>query len=231
MARRPIIYRNPNTESLSEGVARSIRDAIILGKLKPGAKIVENGLAKRIRISRSPVREAFRILEKEGLVTLTPRKGVRVTEISPKDMKEIYAIRASLESLAARLAISHLKAANVRRMEDLIKRMSLETKKKNTENIIKLNEKFHELIVKVGDYQRLNQLIQSLKNQIQRFRVTSVALPGRLQEALVEHQKILEAFKRRDGLLAEELMRDHIHKVGERMLRTLEKGNENGRNR
>ncbi len=231
MARLPIIYKNPNIESLSEGVARSIRDAIILGKLKPGAKIVENGLAKRIRISRSPVREAFRILEKEGLVTLTPRKGVRVTEISPKDMKEIYAIRASLESLAARLAISHLKAAHVRRMEGLIKRMSLETKKKNTENIIKLNEKFHELIVNVGDYQRLNQLIQSLKNQIQRFRITSLALPGRLQEALVEHQKIVEAFKRRDGLLAEELMREHISKAGERMLRTLEKGNENGRNR
>lgn len=174
MARRPLIYRNPHHESLAEGVARNIREAILLGKLRPGEKIIENELANRMRISRSTVREALRILEQEGLITLFPRKGARVTEISLREVKEIYAIRANLESLAAKLAISNLKTTQMERMENLIKRMSIETKKNDIENVIKLNEKFHELIVNAGDNQRLNQLIQSLKNQIQRFRIASL---------------------------------------------------------
>lgn len=230
MARRPLIYRNPHHESLAEGVARNIREAILLGKLRPGEKIIENELANRMRISRSPIREALRILEQEGLITLFPRKGARVTEISPREVKEIYAIRANLESLAAKLAISNLKTTQMERMENLIKRMSIETKKNDIENVIKLNEKFHELIVNAGDNQRLNQLIQSLKNQIQRFRIASLSLPGRLKVALTEHQKIVEAFRKRDGLLAGELMREHISKAGNRLLKILEKGNKNGQN-
>ncbi len=228
MARKAIVYRNPNTESLSEGVARSIREAIILGRFKPGAKIVENQLAKRIGISRSPVREAFRILEQEGLVTLTPRKGAKVTQISLKEAKETYAIRANLESLAAKLAVSNLKDGKIKRMENLLEKMSFKTKKNDINGILKLNEKFHDILLKSNDNIKLDHLIHSLRVQIQRFRVASLSLPGRLKEVLSEHRKIVEACKQRDASLIEEYVKEHITQAGNKLLKNLERGNING---
>ncbi len=221
MARRPLIYRNPRHESLAQEVAGNIREAIISGKLKPGEKIIENELAHKMKISRSPIREALRILGKDGLVTLTPRRRAEVAEISHKEVKEIYAIRANLESLAAMLAISSLNPEQIRRMENLLKKMSIETKKNDINGILKLNEKFHDILLKSSDNIKLDQLIHSLRVQIQRFRVASLSLPGRLKEVLSEHQKIMDACRRRDSSLVEECVKEHIIRAGNRLLKNL----------
>jgi DNA-binding GntR family transcriptional regulator len=231
MVRNSFAFKYFPSESIATGVSRIIREAIILGRLKPGEKIIENELAKQMGISRSPIRDAFRVLEKEGLVTLYPRRGVRVTEISLKDLKEIYALRANLESLAFNMALSNIKPAQVGRIESLLKTMSVKTKKKDIEGVGKLNEQFHDFILKMSDNDRLNQLVHSLRNQIRRYRMASLSLPGRLEEALVEHQKIVDAFKLRNSALTEKLVKEHILQGGKKLIESMEKGKEHGKNK
>lgn len=231
MTRNSFPYKNFPSESLATGVSRIIREAIILGRLKPGEKIIEYELAKQMGISRSPIRDAFRVLEKEGLVTLYPRRGVRVTEISLKDLKEIYALRANLESLAFQMAISNIKPTEVGRMESLLKSMSVMTKKKDVEGVVKLNEQFHDFVLKLSDNDRLNQLVHSLRNQIRRYRMASLSLPGRIEEAFIEHQKIVDAFKRRNKSLTEKLVKEHILQAGKKLIESMEKGKEHGKSK
>ncbi len=212
-----------NPESLTEGIARSIREAITLGRWKPEEKIIETELADQMGVSRSPIREALRILANEGLVTLVPRKGAKVSKISLKDLKEIYAIRANLESMAARIAAVNLRTDEIKRMENLHEKMLRKTRVNDVEGIFRLNEKFHLCILQAGDNERLIEVNKSLKTRSQRFRMAILSLPGRLTEALDEHYRILEALKNRDAVLAEELVKAHVHRAGQRLIADLEK--------
>jgi DNA-binding GntR family transcriptional regulator len=217
-----------NPESLTEGIVRTIREAITLGRWKPEEKIIEVELADQMGVSRSPIREALRILANEGLVTLVPRKGAKVSKISLKDLKEIYAIRANLESMAAKIAAVNLRNDEIKRMESLHEKMLLKTRKNDVEGIFRLNEKFHLCILKAGDNEQLIEVNKSLKIRSQRFRMAILSLPDRLVEALDEHHRILEALKGRDALLAEELVKAHIHRAGQRLIEDLEKRNREG---
>ena len=225
------IYETPPHQSLADAVAQSIREAIVMGKVRPGQKIVEYEVAKKMMISRSPVREALRMLEKDGLVTINPRRGTEVKDISIDDVKEIYAIRANLESLATKLAIPNLNDDDLKNMRNLIAEMAAKAKVNDVLSTFELNEKFHDIIIKASNNRRLCELIRSLRTQIRRFRMASLSRERDLSVAYKKHLRILDACMKKDPHLAEGLTQNQITEAGEKLVMDLEKGSEKDKNK
>jgi DNA-binding GntR family transcriptional regulator len=229
MSVKETIYETPPHQSLADAVAQSIREAIVMGKVKPGQKIVEYEVAKKMMISRSPVREALRMLEKDGLVTINPRRGTEVKDISICDVKEIYAIRANLENLATKLAVPNLNDGALKTMQSLVKEMAAKAKANDVAGTFELNEKFHDIIIKASNNQRLCELIHSLRTQIRRFRMASLSREGDLSVAYKKHLRVLDACLKKDPHLAGGLIQHQITEAGEKLIVELEKGRKKGK--
>lgn len=191
-------------------VYHALREAILTGKLKPGERMVERNLARQLGVSRTPVREAIRKLELEGLVEHIPRRGVVVARISKKEAWEIYSIRAVLEGLAARLAAENITLKQLERLEELVKGMEEARAQKDTEELQRLHMEYNELIYQAAESPRLHQMIINLVEYIVGFTKVGYAVPGRIHAATREHRELLEALKARDAERAETLARQHI---------------------
>ncbi|MFZ3207230.1 MAG: GntR family transcriptional regulator [Geobacteraceae bacterium] len=200
--------------TLRESILETIRDAIMTGALKPGEKVVEPELAERFGISRTPIREAFRQLESEGYLTVIPRKGAVVASFSQKDVEEFYAIKSILEGYAARQACENLTIREIDKLQainDKLRRLADESDIKRFFNI---HNDFHELFIKAANNEKLYDLILNLLNKFQRLRFASLSLPGRMRISVQEHEKIIEAFRKRNGELAERLVRKNAEYGG-----------------
>lgn len=198
-----------NYKPLREIVFETLREAIIQGNLEPGERLMEIQLAEEMGVSRTPVREAIRKLELEGFVVMVPRKGAYVAGISVKDIADVFEVRAALEGLAASLAAERATAEELEEME----RVSLhiyEAGDSQINSVVERDADFHDLIYKASRNQRLIQIITLLKEQIQRFRITSLSQPGRLKHAVDEHKGIIEAISEHNVELAGLLAREHI---------------------
>ncbi|OPZ75310.1 MAG: putative HTH-type transcriptional regulator YdfH [Firmicutes bacterium ADurb.Bin456] len=208
-----------NYKPLREMVFESLREAIILGRLKPGERLMEIQLAEEMGVSRTPVREAIRKLELEGFVVMVPRKGAYVAGISVKDIVDVFEVRAALEGLAAALAAERITSEEMDQLE-----MSL-LKIYNTEDdinaIVEGDSSFHNLVYQASRNQRLVQIITHLQEQIHRFRMTSLSQPGRTKIALDEHKKIVEAISDRNVELAHALATEHIENAEQSLLNAL----------
>lgn len=231
---------------LREIVYESLREAILQGRLKPGERLMEIQLAEELGVSRTPVREAIRKLELEGLLVMAYRKGVYVTDVKAKDIIDILEIRAVLEGLAAGLAAERITAEELEEIELILHQhkyinfsshfgegddqgqdFSLPADyKRNLDHMVEVDTKFHDLIYRASRNKRLEQIITLLKTQIQYFRTTSLAQPGRTKIATEEHKKIIEAISERNVSLAQELAQKHIENAEEALLNSLrqEKG-------
>ncbi|MGI9951733.1 GntR family transcriptional regulator [Moorellaceae bacterium AZ2] len=187
-----------------------LREAILTGKLKPGERMVERHLARQLGVSRTPVREAIRKLELEGLVEHVPRRGVVVARISKREAWEIYNIRAVLEGLAARLAAENITPKQLERLEELVKAMEEAWARRDMEVLQKLHVEYNGLIYQAAESPRLEQMITNLAEYIVGFTKVGYAVPGRINTATREHREILEALKARDADRAEKLARQHI---------------------
>jgi len=233
MSRKSSIYKSVNVPSLVDKVVRELREAIIFDQLKPGMHLAENDLSRKLAVSRSPIREALKILEKEGFINIIPRRGAFVAGISLKELTDIYIIRASLERLSGRLGVPNLKKKDLARMENLLQQMSDKTLKGDIKGVFRLNEKFHDVLFVASGNERLIQIAQGLRIQIQRFRMASISVPGRLEEALREHEKIMECCRRKDADAAANLLEEHVLHAGLRLKDSLmvEKGLVNGKNK
>jgi DNA-binding GntR family transcriptional regulator len=185
-----------------------MRDAIISGVLKPGERLMEIQLAEEMGVSRTPVREAIRKLELEAFVVMIPRKGAYVAGISHKDVADVFEIRTALEGLAAGLAAERITADEIEEMERVI--LFTEGEEKDLERIVAKDTEFHDLLYKASRNNRLLQILANLREQIQRFRATSLAVPGRVLEAVKEHRAIVEALAEHNSEKAQELMTAHI---------------------
>lgn len=195
---------------LGEMVYESLRDAIISQTLKPGERLMETDLAEELGVSRTPVREAIRKLELEGYVVMIPRKGAYVAGLSIKDINEVFEIRGSLEALAAALAATRATQGEIDEME---RHLLLEAHHWETSDLIKTIEvdtRFHELIYKAARNSRLLNMIREIREQVQRFRTTSLGVPGRMKFAISEHRRIVEAIADRDPETARKAAHDHI---------------------
>ncbi len=208
MERRLVPVTLDSYKPLREIVFEAMREAIISGVLKPGERLMEIQLAEEMGVSRTPVREAIRKLELEGFVVMIPRKGAYVAGVSHKDVADVFEIRAALEGLAAGLAAERVTEDEIEQMERVL--FYKEGEERDLEMIVKSDTDFHALVYKASRNQRLVQILENLREQIQRFRATSLAVPGRVRDALEEHRAIVEALANHDVEKAQELANSHI---------------------
>jgi len=218
---RLVPIRLDNYKPLRELVFESLREAIIQGRLKPGERLMEMQLADEMGVSRTPVREAIRKLELEGFVVMIPRKGAFVAGISVKDIVDVFEVRAALEALAAGLASERITADELEELERSLVQIGELSDKDNVGAIVENDINFHDIIYKACRNQRLIQIITHLKEQIQRFRTTSLSQPGRLRDALVEHRGIVEAISDRNAEVAQNLAREHIENAEQSLLNAM----------
>lgn len=199
-----------NYQPLRELVFEALREAIIKGILKPGERLMEVQLAEEMGVSRTPVREAIRKLELEKLVIMVPRKGAYVADVSKRDAAEVFEIRRALEGLAAQLAADRATDDQLESLERYLFKISEAIEKGDLEETIKIDTLFHGELYKAANNERLGDMINNLREHIQRYRSTSLAHPGRMKQALIEHRKIVEAIGKRDPNIAKKLAEEHI---------------------
>ncbi|AET65812.1 transcriptional regulator [Desulfosporosinus orientis DSM 765] len=194
---------------LREIVFESMRDAILSGVLQPGERLMEIQLAEEMGVSRTPVREAIRKLELENFVVMIPRKGAYVAGVSSKDVADVFEIRSALEGLAAGLAAERITEDELEQMERVLFCRSNEGDM-DLEEVVKSDTDFHALVYSASRNERLIQILANLREQIQRFRATSLAVPGRNKLALEEHRAIVEALRNHNSEEAQALAMAHI---------------------
>jgi len=201
-------FRPPST--LVEEIVRFLTERIVRGEFKPGARLVEEDLAREFNVSRPPIRESLRVLEQKGLVTIIPRKGARISEPTPKAVEDIYACRSALTGTAARLAVRNMTPAELARFEEIVAEMRRAAKSNDLERYFTLNVEFHDNVASASRNSQLVQLLHVLGLQVLRLRHTSLSLPRRMQQSSRIHEELLKAFRRGDGDAAETLMRGLI---------------------
>lgn len=210
---------------LRDIVFETLRDAIITQVLKPGERLMEIQLADEMGVSRTPVREAIRKLELEGLVVMVPRKGAYVAGVSMKDIHEVFELRSALEGLAVTLAAERITDEELEALERQVVKEA-EEKEADIDTIVFIDTTIHDMIYQAAHNQRLVQFINILQEQLQRFRAASLSKPGRSRTALDEHKKIVEALAERNGKLAARLAREHIENAENAMICVMEENGE-----
>jgi len=206
---------------LRDIVFEALREAIINGTLKPGERLMELQLAEDLGVSRTPIREAIRKLELEGLVVMIPRKGAYVAGISIKDIADVFEIRAALESLAAGLAAKRITEPEIKELYRSLEKVAEASQEGDFEKVVQSDTELHDLIYKASRNGRLVQLINKLREQIQRFRSTTLSYPGRIKQTLEEHEKLVKAISQGDSSLARALAQEHIENAENSMMEAL----------
>jgi DNA-binding GntR family transcriptional regulator len=189
--------------SISEKAYEILANLIIENKLQPGERLPEEQLAKNLGISRTPLREAMSRLVKDGLITLSPRKGAHVSTFQLDDVMEVYDIRMVLEGLAARLAAPHLDP-------EILNRLRGRFAGKDMEALIQADTELHDLVIRHCGNRRLQEFLGALHNLIQVFRVSGYGSAQRSVRATSDHLAMIDALLNHDGESAERLMKDHI---------------------
>lgn len=218
MERRLVPVKFDSYKPLREIVLDALREAIISGVLEPGERLMEIQLAEEMGVSRTPVREAIRKLELEGFVIMIPRKGAYVAGVSHKDVKDVFEIRAALEGLAAGLAAQKVTQEEIEQIELAL---HYEREPASLEEMVQSDTDFHALLYKASRNERLIQILGNLREQIQRFRTTSLAVPGRVKNAIQEHKALADAIARNDVENAQRLAAAHIENAANVMFESL----------
>ncbi len=199
-----------NYKPLRDIVFEHLRTAIITGALRPGERLMELQLAEDMGVSRTPVREAIRKLELEGLVSMVARRGAYVSDLSIRDIAETFEVRAALESLAAGLATERIVPEELEQLERVLVEIGACEQRDDIERMVELDEEFHALLFAATRNSKLSQIISNLREQIARFRRSSLSTPGRIKAVFHEHKSIVEAISDRNSALAQALAREHI---------------------
>ncbi|MFT4104903.1 MAG: GntR family transcriptional regulator [Lacrimispora sp.] len=195
---------------LRDVVFNTLRQAILKGELAPGERLMEIQLADRLGVSRTPIREAIRKLELEGLVLMIPRKGAEVARISEKSLRDVLEVRRSLEELAIELACQRMDAEAVEELEKKQEEFRNAVLKGNAMEIAETDEAYHDVIFKGTCNDRLVQMINNLREQMYRYRLEYIKDKDKRQALVTEHESILEAVRKGRITDAKEAMREHI---------------------
>ncbi|MDD4496101.1 MAG: GntR family transcriptional regulator [Eubacteriales bacterium] len=210
---------------LGEVIFDTLREAIIMGELKPGERLMEVHLADKMGVSRTPVREAIRKLELEGLVTMVPRKGAFVSIISSKDIMDVLEVRASLDGLATALSAERIKDCELKELEAVHNQFIENVEKNNLNGTIKKDVEFHDIIYRSSRNDKLIDLTYKLREQIHRFRVIYLKDYSSTINIVSEHVSIINAIKGKDPDTASKLAREHIKNQETAIIRALDKNN------
>lgn len=191
-----------------------LRDMIIEGQLEPGQKISEKALCERFGVSRTPLREAVKILAAEGFLNLTPHRGASVVKLTLKDFEEALPIMGALDAVAGELACQNATKAEIAEMEDLTARMTARFEADDLAGYYKLNSRIHELIMEMARNPTLTRSTRVLSERMRRARYELNMSPARWAQAVKEHQAMVKAVKNRKGVQLGRIMKVHvIHKL------------------
>ncbi len=200
----------PSGYSLSATLFTRIREDILKGKLKNGEKLIEQRICEEYEVSRTPVREAFKQLEIEGLIENTPNRGAVVTGFTPSDIMDIYDLRKACEVLAVKWAIARISAPELESLVEAYEFMEFYTQRQDYVKMLNINSSFHELIYKAAHNKLLAQTLSSYQYYIKQTRLATDQTEGYLKQVLAEHKKILDAFILKDMNAGAEAMADHL---------------------
>ena len=195
---------------LRDVVFNTLRQAILKGELAPGERLMEIQLAEKLGVSRTPIREAIRKLELEGLVLMIPRKGAEVAKISEKSLKDVLEVRRSLEELAIELACQRISDTDMEDMDAAQAAFRDAIAKGDAMEIAETDEAYHDLIYNCTRNTRLVQILNNLREQMYRFRLEYIKDEDKRQILLIEHEKILKALRSRHVAEARAAVREHI---------------------
>ncbi len=205
------LFNDDNTGlSLTTKIFNILREDILNGRYKEGEKLVEIKLAEELGVSRTPVREALKQLELDGIVGNIPNRGVTVLGISKQDIEDIYEIRTAIEGIATRWAVERITNEELRTLKEIFELMEFYTSKQDIEKFGELNTKFHETIYCATKSRYLEQVLKDFQYYMKKMRRKSLQVKGRIQKSLNEHKAILDAFIARDQDAAEKALAIHV---------------------
>lgn len=211
-------------KSLREVVYDSLKKSILHGKLKAKQRLIEETLANQIGISRTPVREAFHKLERDELVSRLPKGGFAVREFTKGDVEEIFGIRIALESYAAYLAATHITPEKLSALEEKVDESEKAFKRGEDEKAVQLYTEFHDLLYKSCKSKKLIEMINGFRDYFYRYRSALLHAPGGFKNSLSDHREMLDAMKKNNPPLVENLVRIHLERGKEIVLKEITEG-------
>ena len=199
-------------ESIADLAKGHIQVWIIKGEYQPGQQLKEEEIAARLDISRPPVREAFKMLEAEGLVIRKPRRGVFVSEMTQKDVWEAYTLKAALYEMAMELALNTITVSQVRKLETIVRQMEacVAAVPVDLLQYQEHHQKFHNLIMAISGHERLKKISDSIHNQVSRFSYKSLQDTAHLNASVRYHRQIIKAVIAKNKAMACRLMKAHV---------------------
>lgn len=204
------LLRRGDYKTIRQLLFEHLRHLILTGRFETGQKLVEEELAEQFGVSRTPVREAIRKLEIEGLVRYQPRRGVIVTGFSPEDVDEIYAAREVLEGLAARLAAKHGTDAEIAELGRHLEEMNRASAAGDFQRSARIHTRFDDLLYRMGRNHRLFGMLSQFSEYIEQCKLVSMERPGRADEIRAEHEAMFKTVAARDPDAAERMARLHV---------------------
>jgi DNA-binding GntR family transcriptional regulator len=213
----------PRTDNLSLKVADFLRNAIIRGEWKPGQRLNELLIASKLGISRSPIREAFRILESENLVDIYSRRGAFVKNLSAKEVEEVYVVINVIERTALRLALKHIDTAREKELRFIIERLEKNLRKNDPQRFLTFSMQLHHFIIKNSENSLLLKIYNYLQPQRERLRRFIGMGKNDVVESLKEHLAISRALLKRDEEETDRLLANHFDRGVTRVLKNLQK--------
>ena len=195
---------------LRDVVFNTLRQAILTGELKPGERLMEIHLADRLGVSRTPIREAIRKLELEGLVVMIPRKGAQVAKITEKNLKDVLEVRRALDTLAVRLACKRMDDTYKKQLREACDEFAKVVKCSNTKDITEADVRFHDIINQSTGNDRLIQLVNNLAEQMYRYRLEYIKDAAYHNRLIDEHEEIYNAIMEQDEERAAKAVVVHI---------------------
>lgn len=206
---------------LRDVVFNTLRKAILTGELKPGERLMEIHLANRLGVSRTPIREAIRKLELEGLVTMIPRRGAEVAQITEKSLKDVLEVRRALDALCAELACERITDEGREALNDACIEFAAATRTKDATTIAKADVALHDIIVAATGNQRLVQLVNNLAEQMYRYRFEYIKDESQHEKLIEEHKMIYDSIMRKDCQAAAEAAKLHIDNQEKSVMRQI----------
>jgi DNA-binding GntR family transcriptional regulator len=200
---------------LHEEVVDRLRDMIVEGEMEAGERLHEVSLSQTLNVSRTPLREALKLLANEGLIDLLPGRGARVSALSPEDVGELFEVVSGLERLAAELAATRMTARDLERLQKMHDRMAAHFSAGERHEYFILNHDIHVAIVAAAKNGVLAATHAGLMVKARRGRYAALASEERWKEAMSEHEALMEAFRKRDGRTAGEILFQHDRRTGE----------------
>ncbi len=200
---------SPNA-SLTDEIADIVRERILGGEYEIGEKIKENQIATELNVSRTPIREAFKLLENEGLIDYIPNRGCFAKGFTKRDVEDIYAVRRSLEELAITWAVERISAEEIQALDEQCEMMEFYTEKMDTKKVLELNSGFHDVIYTSSRSRFLAQVLRSYKEYLDKNRKAMFYEQSYLESILREHRAILKAIRFRDKKKAIQAMKEHL---------------------